>query len=174
MSSYWGAQDVNAVASNGVATQLFPQAGSIQGTMANTDTTNGGTYPPTPLGGLVRRPCQGRLAKLEITGDGTNPGTIEVWDVKGTDRGATVAQDGVNGANVNNGVTIANAYLTANGRLIAKKLVQGSAGTSFTEIFEAIPFNDGIAVRFWNSGPTGKVSVAAFVEGGFMLRPVVC
>lgn len=156
--SYWGARDVGFVASNGIATQLFPYPTPAAASMAVTT-----TYPPTP--GNVRRPTHGRIISVKVTSDGSNAGYVELWDVAGLDRGAS--------NNVNSGGdTVTDAYLIANGRMIEKAQIQATAGADFTTEFTDIPFNNGLAIRFVASA--GVVSVAPMIEGGFMLRPVVC
>lgn len=153
--SYWGARDVGFVGAAGVVTQLFPV-----GCAAGVSTT---TYPPAAPGGLVRRACQGRYRKLDITGDGVNSGTVELWDVAGLDRGAS--------NNVNSGgITMTDAYVTANGTLIAKRQIVGTGGTSFTENDTDIPFSKGLAIRF--VAAAGNISVSPDVEGGFMVQTV--
>lgn len=162
MATAWGARTIDAVNAGGVATQLFPvgaPAASMVSTVAG--------YPPASSG-KVRRPVYGRLTKLDVTGDGVNSGVVELWDVGGTDRGAAPN-------NVNNGDTLTDAYLTANGILVQKINVPGVGGTPFTIPFEAINFSKGLAVRFIVVGATaGKtVSIAPFVEGGFMVQEVI-
>jgi len=125
--------------------------------------TDTGTWPPAAAG-KVRRPRDGRIAKIEITGDGVNGGVLEVWDVKGLDRGTT---NNVNSA----GDTMTNVYLVANGTLIHKINVPATGGEVFTlGAGEGMPFNKGLAVRFVAS--SGAVFVAPFIEGGFGVQEV--
>lgn len=166
--TYWGSRSIGFVASNGALTQLYPNFGSITGTMS--DTSNTGTYPPTG-GGIVRRPSHGHCVALEITGDGSNAVTVELWDIAGTDRGKTYTQDSTNGTNVNNDVLIPNGKITTlNGILIGTKQIPGTGGGTFTERFEAIPFNQGLAVRV--VGAAGAASIAPYIDGGFMIQTV--
>lgn len=149
MAVYWGARDVDAVAEDGDATQLFPV-----GATAGDDTST--TFPPSG-GGRVRLPAHGRVGKIEITPDGTNSGYVEIWDVAGLDRGTD--------NNVNSeGEAIDDTYLQANGTLIQKVLVDATVAP-FTSVVEDVPFNKGLAVRVVLED--GSVSVAPFVEGGF-------
>lgn len=158
MSQPWSARNIAAVASNGVVTQLFPTTLIAAGNVG-TDLVSTATYPPTG-GGLVRRPTFGRTEKVMITSDGTNGGVVEFWDVAGTDRGAS--------NNVNDGDTMTDAYVTANGLLIAKINITGTAthGSELASYIHHIEFAKGLAVRFVSGA--GVVSIAPFVEGGFM------
>jgi hypothetical protein len=143
------------VAATGDATQLFPN------TIATTVST--ATYPPVG-GGLVRRPTDGTLLKLHITPDGTNGGLVEVWDVAGLDRGAT--------NNVNDATALTNAYLVANGRKLAEMRITGTSTDDYDVSLNLQNFNfiKGLAVRFVNAGPTGKVTVTPFVAAGFLVQ----
>jgi hypothetical protein len=151
---YWGARDVAGVAADGVGTQLFPVGVPAAGSCA--DTT---TWPPATAGD-VRRPCNGRATKIEITPAVGQAGYVEIWDCAGLDRSAA--------NNVNSGgVTVTNAYLAAKGTLIQKVLCD-DATAPFASIVENVPFNKGLVVRYVGSG---NVSVAPFVEGGFTVQP---
>lgn len=150
---FWGSRDVEDVIAAGVATQLFPVGAPASGM---TDTT---TWPPAAAG-KVRRPTHGKLHRLVVTPDGTNSGVLELWDVAGKDRGAS--------NNVNSGGdTITDTYLDANGTLIQKLLVDGTGDAGVIEDVQGVPFSKGLAVRF--VGSAGLVSIAATVEGGFMV-----
>lgn len=158
--SYWGSRSVSAVASNGVATQLFPT------TIANSACTSTATYPPAAAG-KIRRPTSGTLRSMEVTSDRTNAGVLELWDVAGQDRGAS--------NNVNSGGdTMTDAYLSANGRLIAKINIDpaGGAGVPLSWNLGDLHFSKGLAARFVNGGPTGAVFLAPDVDGGFMVTEV--
>lgn len=155
-SVYWGSRQINAVASNGVATVLFP-VGAPASAMVNT-----ATYPPA-TSGKVRRTVQGRIGRIEVTADGSNGGRVELWDVAGLDRGAS--------NNTNNGDTVTNAFLAANGVLIGKINISSTATFPFTATFDAIPFNNGLAVRYIDGG-AGYIDVAPYIEGGFMVQEV--
>ena len=168
MSSPWGSRTINAVAANGVVTVLFPAFGSAVGAMA--DTSNTGAYPPVASGN-VRRACHGKITAVEVAGDGINAVTVELWDVGGLDRGPTYTQDNVNGVNTNNDDKIPNGQLVAQGAVkIGTKLIPGTGDGTFTERFEAIPFNLGLGIRV--VGAAGSVVVSPFCEGGFMIQAV--
>ena len=155
MSAPWVSRSISAVASNGVATQLFPI-----GCVAGADTTaTTGRYPPVG-GGFVRRSVNGRTEKLVFTPDGINGGMVEIWDVGGVDRGDT--------NNVNTQATLTDAYLTANGTLLQKYRVTGSSAqaTELTFSIHHLEFNKGLAIRFVSG--SGAIDVAPYCEGGFM------
>lgn len=158
MSQPWYSRSIAAVASNGVVTQLFPTT-LIRAGGVGSDLVSTATYPPSP-GGLVRRPTKGRTEKVMVTPDGINGGIVEFWDVAGTDRGAT--------NNVNDSDTMTDAYVTANGRLIAKIRITGTAPQSseLSSYIHHVEFNNGLAVRFISGD--GTIDVAPFVEEGFM------
>lgn len=155
MSAAWGSRSILGVSSTGVATQLYPT------TMPATAST--ATYPPAG-GGYVRRPTEGRTEKIAIAPDGINGGLVEIWDVAGLDRGAS--------NNVNDGVTMTNAYLVANGKLIWSTRITGSAdhGSELAFAIHHLTFEKGLAVRFVSGA--GAIDVAPFVEAGFMLSYV--
>jgi WD40 repeat protein len=155
--SAWGSRDISAVAATGNATQLFPND-----TPATVSTA---AYPPAG-GGLVRRATAGVLQKLHIMSDGVNGGTLEIWDVEGVDRGAS--------NNVNDQLLLTNAFLVANGKLIDTIRITGSSDNNYSIWvgLENLQFNKGLAVRFANAGPAGKVTVSPFVSSGFMVQHV--
>ncbi len=153
----WGSRTVAGVASNGVATQLYPVGVPAAGSCADTS----GGWPPA-ASGLVRRPTAGRASNVHITGDGVNGGYVELWDVGGLDRGAS---DNVNSG----GDTVTNAYLAANGRLLQVINIESSEGQAFAYGSQVINFDRGLAVRYVGSG---SVYVAPYCEGGFMVQAV--
>lgn len=155
MSVYWGSREVSGVAVNGVVTQLFP-VGCPHSAMTST----AAGWPPAAAG-KVRFPVAGRLNRLTVTSDGVNGGYVELWDVGGLEQGAA--------NNINSGGdTLTDAFVTANGTLIARENVQPAVAASapLTSQFEHIPFNKGLAVRYVGDG---KVYIAPIVEGGFMV-----
>lgn len=155
--SSWGTRDINAVAAAGDATQLFPNA--IPTTVATV------VYPPVG-GGLVRRATEGVLQKIHIVPDGVNGGVVELWDVAGVDRGAS--------NNTNDQLLLSNAYLVANGTLIDTVRVTGTGTENYDMSLnlENLQFNKGLALRFVNAGPAGKITVTPFVTSGFMVQYV--
>lgn len=153
---YWGSREVADVTASGSATQLFPV-----GVPSTEDTT---TYPPAS-DGKVKRATSGMIDHIDFESDGVNGGVVELWDVEGLDRGGS--------NNVNNDDLLTDAFLSANGTLIAKIQIKPSAGTGhpFGSTIGKIPFNKGLAVRF--VGVAGVVNVAPYIEGGFLVQLVV-
>jgi hypothetical protein len=153
--SAWGTRSISAVASNGNATQLFPND--------ITATVSTATYPPVG-GGNVRRATEGVLQKLHIVSDGVNGGLVELWDVAGLDRGSS--------NNTNDQLLLSDAYLQANGKLIDTVRITGTGTDNYSVSLnmENLQFNKGLAVRFVNATPTGAVQVSPFVTSGFMVQ----
>lgn len=159
MSDSWGTINITAVASNGVATQLFPATVAV-----GVDTTDAtGAYPPTG-GGLVRRPSEGWFEKITATPDGVNGGLLEIWDCGGLDRG--------DAENVNTATAISDTYLTANGKLLYKVRITATAEQPYdlSSYLHHVRFNKGLAVRFVAAG--GTIAIMPFVENGFSLQYV--
>ena len=155
--SAWGTRTINAVASNGNATQLFPN--DIPTTVSTA------TYPPVG-GGNVRRATEGVLQKIHAASDGVNGGILELWDVAGLDRGAD--------NNTNDQLLLTDAYLQANGKLIDSLRITGTGTENYDMSLnlENLQFNKGLAVRFWNSTPAGTLKISPFVTSGFMVQHV--
>lgn len=163
MSQTWFSRSIAAVASSGVVTQLFPTA-LIRAGGVGSDLVSTATYPPVG-GGLVRRSTKGRTEKILVTPDGINGGIVEFWDVAGLDRGAS--------NNVNDSDTMTDAFVTANGRLIAKIRITGTASQSseLAMYCHHVEFDFGLAIRFVSG--SGTIDVSPFVEEGFMKSYVV-
>lgn len=156
--SPWGSRNVGSVASTGDATQLFPVQCAVG---ASTQTE----YPPAAPGGFVRTAIDGRIGKLLIESDGLNGGYCEVWDVAGLREGAA-GNNNVNNDGTTTSILLTNAYLAANGTLLATVQVKPDVeGGPFGYKVENIPFNKGLAVRFVSDD--GHVKVSPFIEGGF-------
>jgi hypothetical protein len=156
--SAWGTRDVSAVLAGGAATQLFPN--DLPACVATA-----AAYPPVG-GGNVRRATEGVLQKIHIMSDGANGGVVELWDVCGLDRTAA--------NNTNDQLLLTDAYLLANGKLIDSVRITGvdTYNYSMSLNLENLQFNKGLAVRFVNAGPAGKMTVSPFVTSGFMVQYV--
>ncbi len=156
MSASWGSQDIGFVAANGVATQLFPA--TIIGVGYTTTTA---VWPPAATG-LVRRPTAGKLENITVSTDGVNGGIFQIWDVCGLDRGAV--------DNVNDQLTITNAYLVANGRKLWEIRLTGNAEQDYQLLMaiDHLEFYQGLACRF--VAAAGTVTVTPMCEAGFMLN----
>ena len=130
---------LTAVASNGNVTQLYPAWCSAG--------AGGGTQ-----GEAVRRPVDGMVAELHVLGDGTNAGTLELWDVSGVDLGA----------DVDTATTISNAQITAGVSAgTARKILDiDIAGTDkIITNLKNTTIMKGLAARFSNAGPTGSCNL---------------
>lgn len=111
-------------------------------------------------GSQKRRPVEGSLFLAEVQTDGVNGGTIEVFDINGA----------LDGADVDTSDVITNAQLTAAiaaGRAVKMYTQQfAGSGTARLAINRGTRFSKGLALRFWNSGPTGSCTVNIQWEGG--------
>lgn len=112
-------------------------------------------------GSQKRMPAGGTIFNAEVQPDGTNGGTIELWDIDGND----------GGANVDTGTTITNAQKNVAAalsppmaRLIYTQSFAGS-GTTRLAINKGTRFNWGLAVRF--VAAAGTCNVNFDVEQGF-------
>ncbi len=147
---------LTAVASTGDVTQLYP-AWCTAG-VAKAGSTNGQ---------LIRRPHEGAMHSLQIEPDGSNGGTIQIYDIDG----------GENGADVSSATAITNAQLAAaitagRAKLIFEQTFAGTVGSGVVNapgIFRA--FMKGLAARFSNDaggpGPSGICTLNLVVDGGY-------
>lgn len=143
---------LDAVASNGDVTQLYPAWATAGADRAG----------PPATGAWVRCPTQGALHSLSVQSDGANAGTIQIYDIDGNDIGANVSSLAV----------ITNAQLgtliTANkAKLLYQQSVPASAGSNIVNppgLYKA--FMRGLAARFYNAGPTGSCTLSLVVTGG--------
>lgn len=135
---------VTATAPDGNLTQLYPDfctAGAAAGTQ----------------GELVRRPTEGTIGELTVSGDGTNAGTIELYDMDGNSEGA----------DVDSAATITNANLVAalaasppRAKLIKKVKIAGTDQLTVVRAGSAgTPCMKGLVARFSMSQPTGTVDI---------------
>jgi len=138
------------VAATGNITQCYPAfctAGAGAGTQ----------------GELVRRPTEGTINSLTVVGDGSNAGTLELWDASGVDAGADVDTLAV----VTN-AQMATLVAAGKAKLIASVLI---AGTDQLTVFNAgsagAPCMKGLCARFSNAGPTGAATININATGLF-------
>ena len=135
------------VLSTGDLTQLYPDSAAV------------GIAPSTATPSQqVRHPCEGTLVALQVKTDGTNGGTLQVYDINGWECGADVSSL----------VAITNTQLTtalADGRakIIFEQNFAGSGATPFTPIGPA-RFLKGLAARF--VGSAGEIELNLTVQGG--------
>lgn len=109
---------------------------------------------------LVREPCEGELIGAQFATDGTNGGTIELWDVAGDDGGADVSQAAV----------ITNAQLTVAVNKGKARLIysQNLVGTGVTPPFPSyFRLMRGLAARWVSSG---NASISGSMTGLYRLR----
>lgn len=142
---------LTAVASNGNVTQLYPThcPAGVDPSTAN-------------AGDQIRRPCEGTLYSLQAKTDGTNGGTVELWDISGHD----------SGIDVSSAATLTNAQMAALVTAgLAKKMYEQNVVADGTTPISVGPrgFIHGLAARFSNSGPTGTCELNLVVRGGFVL-----
>lgn len=147
---------LTAVASTGDVTQLYPAW--VSAGVAKAGSTNGQ---------LIRRPLQGALHSIQFESDGTNGGTVQIYDIDG----------GMVGADVSSATAITDAQLTTainNGwaKLIFEQNFSGTPGSqviSAPGVFRA--FLKGLAARFTNDaagpGPQGSCKLNLVVGGGY-------
>ena len=115
----------------------------------------------------MRRPTTGKTENVFVSTDGTNGGYFELWDVGGLDRSAT--------NNVNNGDTMTDAYVQANGKLIWNVRLVGNSEAPYDLLMaiDHLEFYAGLACRYVNApggNPTGTITVTPMCEAGFMVN----
>lgn len=136
------------VTSTGDLTQLYPDFAAV------------GIAPSSATPSQqVRHPCEGTLTALQVKTNGTDGGTLQVYDINGWEVGADVSS----------ATAITNAQLTtalADGRakLIFEQNFAGSGLTPFTPIGPA-RFLKGLAARF--VGSAGEIELNLTVQGGY-------
>ncbi len=145
---------LTAVAATGDLTQLYPAW--VTAGVAKSSSSNGQ---------LIRRPLQGALHSIQVENDGSNGGTLQIYDIDG----------GQNGADVSSATAITNTQLVAalaatppRAKLIFEQTFSGTAGAQIVNapgVYRA--FLKGLAARFSNAGPTGTCTVNLVVGGGY-------
>lgn len=153
----WSGISLTAVdATTGDLTQVYPTwmaAGIDKATAVN--------------GQKIRKPTGGIINSIQIETDGTNGGTIQIWDINGE----------MIGANVSSATAITAAQLTS---LIALGKAKLLYEMNFTSTVGAVTpaavdrvFSYGIAARFSNAGVTGACKLNLTVNGGAYLTDKV-
>lgn len=109
----------------------------------------------------VRMPCEGQLVSLQICSDGTNGGTLSLWDMSGHEAGIDVSS----------GTTITDTQLdtavaNGNARLILKQNFAGSGLTPWAPVGPS-SFMRGLVARA--TGATGSCDLNMVVHGGYRL-----
>lgn len=149
----WSGISLSAVTSTGNLTQLYPTWAPTG--IAKASATNGQQ---------IKTPCEGILHQVQVKTDGTNGGTIEIWDLNGDDAGADVSS----------ATTVTNAQLTTLQSMGLAKLIysqnfQAAPTTPFGTGFR--PFQRGLAARF--VAASGSCDLNLVVGGGFRLTTKV-
>lgn len=107
-----------------------------------------------------RTPAEGTLYSIQVLTDGTNGGTIEIWDLNGAEVGA----------DVNTLDAVTNAQLLALQTLGKAKLIFNQNFAAANDAWKSAAgprdFVKGLAARFINSGPTGTCTLNLVVDGG--------
>lgn len=136
------------VLSDGVLTQLYP------------DSAAAGIDPATATPSQqVRHPCEGTLIALQVKTDGTNGGTLQVYDINGWETG-----DDVSSATAITNAHLVTALADGRAKIIFEQNFAGSGLTPFTPIGPA-RFMKGLAARF--VGSAGAIEVNLTVQGGY-------
>jgi hypothetical protein len=158
----YGKISLNAVTSTGNLTQVYPSWNRyINDKGANVTV---GDAIPIAAGGLLLRPEGGRIGQVSVETDGTDGGTIQLYDISGLDVGADVSS----------ATTITNTQLTTGisagkAKLLWEQNFAAAAGATIVYDWSA-GFMRGIAARFVGTAGTCAISLKA--EGGFSWRIV--
>lgn len=144
----WVTQTLTIGAADGNVTQLYPTYAAV------------GINPATATTGQqMREPTHGQLISLQIKTDGTNAGTLELYDISGTLLGIDVSStDVITDAQLDAAITAGNA------RLIFDQNFIGAGTTPLTPVGPA-GFSKGLAARA--VGSTGTCRLNLTVQGGF-------
>ncbi len=141
-------------ATTGDVTQLYPtwcSAGVNPATATNAQ--------------LIRRPMAGAMHSIQVKPDGSNGGTLEIFDINGLELGVDVSSAAVITA------AVLDAAITAGkAKLIFNQSFAGTVGSGVVNapgIFRA--FMHGLAARFSNAGPTGICTLNLVCDFGYCM-----
>lgn len=144
--------EVTAVAADGNVTQLYPAWVSA------------GINPASATAGqTIRSPMQGALHSIQIQPNGTDGGTLEIYDISGIELGIDVSS-----ATTITDTQLDAAITAGQAKLIWTQKFAGTVGSgpvNASGIFRS--FMKGLAARFWNAGPTGVCTLDLVVDGGY-------
>ena len=143
---------LTAVAATGDVTQLYPTW--VSAGVAKSSSTNGQ---------ILRRPMQGAIHSIQIEPDGSNGGTIQLYDIDGGQWGADVSS-----AAVITDTQLDAAIAAGKAKLIWEQQFSGTVGSgpvNASGIFRA--FMKGLAARMVMSVPAGGCTLNLVVSGGF-------
>ncbi len=143
---------LTAVAATGDLTQLYPV--TCTAGVAKAASTNGQ---------LLRRPREGSLASIQVQPNGTDGGTIEIYDIDGAPWGADVSS-----ATAITNAQLVVALAAGKAKLIWSQDFTGTVGSGPVNA-SGMPrqFMKGLAARFSNTTPTGTCNLDLVVAGGF-------
>lgn len=132
--------------STGNITQLYPAWAAA-----------GDAYPGSS-GDSIRQPTEGQVFSLQIQTDGTNGGTLELWDINGLDAGVDVSSlTAITNAQKNTLVTLGKAKLIYSQNFLATPETPINMGYK--------SFQHGLAARF--IGSAGLCTLNLVVNGGY-------
>jgi hypothetical protein len=134
------------VAADGNVTQLYPAL------------CTAGTDPASATHGqLIRRTNAGTLYKLQIKTDGTNAGTLELYDISGIELGIdTSSATTITDAQLDTAISAGNARLIYSQNYVATGVTPGDLGP--------ISFLKGLAAR---NVASGTITLNMSVKGGY-------
>lgn len=148
MNSPW-IVTLTAVLANGNATQLYPAYATAG--VAKSSATPGQN---------IRAPSGGKVHSLRVIPDGTNAGTLEIWDANGEMIGADVSTAAVvTDTQIDTLVTQRMAKLLHTDSIAAAVTAENRATIS-------LDFTKGLVARFSNAGAAGSVQLVMSVTGG--------
>lgn len=136
------------VASTGTVTQLYP------------DYATTGIDPSTATPAQqVRMPTEGQLISVQVASDGTNAGTLEIYDISGHELGINVSS-----ATAITDTQLDAALAAGKAKLILEQNFAGSGLTPWAPVGPA-SFMKGLAARA--VGSTGTCKLNLVVHGGY-------
>lgn len=155
-SEAWSGISLASVAATGDLTQLYP-----------TWCSAGVAKSSSTVGQLIRRPMQGALHSIQLKGDGSHSGYLEIWDLNGEDAGVDVSS-----ATAITNTQKASITLPTVPKLIFRQDMTGLAGAGIVNaagIYRT--FARGLAARWVGDGGAGAGGGACelnlVVTGGF-------
>lgn len=151
MTTPQGGIALTAVAASGNLTQLY-----------NASCTAGTAIASANHGDTLRKPAGGHLLSAQVQTDGTNGGTIEIYDINGLEAGADVSA----GTAITNS-QLATALAAGRARLIWSQDFSADAGAR-TASARIMPFLHGLAARYVNvveGTPTGACWLNIVADG---------
>ncbi len=144
----WAKVALTLGAATADATQLYPNYAAAGTAIASAVTGN-----------QIRCPCEGTLVSLQVETDSTNAGTLELYDMDGSEAGANVSSaTAITDAQLDAAITAGSA------RLIFSQNFAGAGTTPFTPIGPR-RFMKGLVGRA--VGGAGTCWLNLTVQGGF-------